>query len=293
MEAIATYSALVYDDDPRRRAVTCEALERVGFSCRGSGRTAEAKKLMHGVDHDLAVVDVRAAERRQLAVLAAAVARAPGAKTVAITNAGNPDLMRKLFAYGVDEVAIAPIDMSGFAMKALSLFEIDRWRAELSTPLGAESPQDLLRRIEKTLLSRSDELGGCYDAVFDQEGDAGEPPLGIYEFIESYNSPRSASGSLWLRTTGEQREFARVTTRTSTENVPVTKHGECAGEGFRAILCDISEAGALMIHTRAVPLTNLAMRWYCVTKNLRVTVPAHVVRCESIGRFYEVGVRFD
>lgn len=73
--------------------------------------------------------------------------------------------------------------------------------------------------------------------------------------------------------------------------VPVDNDLKQCGEGFLAISKDISAIGMAFVHTRAVTTATVVVE--LTNRNqMSMQLLAHVVRCQAIHRFYEVGLRF-
>ncbi len=69
-----------------------------------------------------------------------------------------------------------------------------------------------------------------------------------------------------------------------------TVDGSTLGTPFKAITTDISPGGIGFIHTTAVPDKFLAIDLGAAHRRARILV--EVVRCRSVGDFYEVGGKF-
>ena len=74
--------------------------------------------------------------------------------------------------------------------------------------------------------------------------------------------------------------------------IPVNQDLEPTGEAFMAISRDISTDGMSFIHTRNVNDEYLALELVSRDGGDEMQVLMKVLRCETVGRFYEVAGRF-
>ncbi|QDV72871.1 PilZ domain-containing protein [Botrimarina mediterranea] len=285
----ATYRALVYASDSLQGKLICRGMERLGFRCDSVCRPTGARARLQGGCYDLILIDLRDARAEQVSVAGDAFAYRRRAKIMAIVSAGAGEMVKSLLAYGVDEIVTDPIDAESIGVKASSLLEIESWRQEAilrqrDVPLGK-----LLETIEQSLIERSAAVLRRIGDPFDSLG----MPSSFREAIAN-----GAARARQERSGGEEgganrRRSARESVCLTASAIPLDEFGKACGDPFAVVVGDLSLTGARLAHTRPVSGHWHAMQWRCATVAERtVTVEAEVVRCETIGRFYEIGVRF-
>lgn len=291
--AAGRYEAIVFDSELLHGKSVCRGLERSGFKCDLTYRPADAIAKLESHSYDLILLDVRYSRADQVKVAAAAFAHRRQAKIMAVVAPDAVDVVKTLLSYGVDDVNIDVGDTDILGAKALSLLEIDAWRRR--SPAGPraeteESPEALLGRVERLLLGKSPE-------VLQRIGDPFEPaamPSSLREAIgrcvERARMMRSGASDGGRNRRQSDRESVCLTATA----IPLDESGKACCDPFAVVLGDLSMTGARLAHTRPITAKRLALNWRCATvAGKSVTVEAAVVRCETVGRFYEIGVRFE
>lgn len=287
----ARYCAMVYDCDRLHGKLTCRGLERQGFRCDYSYRPAGARARLQGGVYDLILIDLREAKAEQVTVAGDAFAYRRRAKILAIVSPGADEIVSALLAYGVDEIVTegSGSDAETLGAKAASLLEIEAWRQE-AILRQRDSPLDkLLESIEQTLVERS---AAVQRRIGDPFGVVTMPSSfreAIANGVERARRERSGSGA----SSDNRRRSARESVCLTASAIPLDEFGKPSGDAFAVVIGDVSMTGARLAHTRPVAEQWHALQWRCATiADKTVTVGAEIVRCETIGRFYEVGVRF-
>jgi CheY-like chemotaxis protein len=287
------YRAFVFDSEILHGKLVCRGLELSGFRCDLTYRVAEAIAKLEERSYDLILIDVRYSRADQVKVAAAAFANRHQAKIMAVVDPSAGEVVKTLLSYGADAIIADVEDTSILGVKGLSLLEMDQWKWQTPAgPLSAtkDSPEALIEKIERRLLQKTPD-------VLRRIGDPFEPasmPSSLREAIgrcadraRSLRSGAAVSGH-------NQRQSVRERVCLTASAIPLDATGKACCDPFAVVLGDLSESGARLAHTRPIAAKRLALNWRCVTiAEESVTVEAAVVRCETVGRFYEIGVRFE
>ena len=123
MSSLATYRALVVDDEPMVRQLTTRALSRIGFICEPAANGREAIELAKQTSYDLVVSDLQMPEANghKLAIDLLALPRRP--VVLIVTGIIEPKISSDLRARGVDDVLYKPVEFGALAKQALALVE--------------------------------------------------------------------------------------------------------------------------------------------------------------------------
>lgn len=287
----ARFSAMVYDCDHLHGKLTCRGLERQGFRCDYSYRPSGVRARLQGGAYDLILIDLREAKAEQVKVAGDAFAYRRRAKILAIVSPGANEIVSALLAYGVDEIVTEGdgSDPETLGGKAASLLEIEAWRQEAilsqrGTPMGK-----LLESIEQALLERS---GAVQRRIGDPFGIVSMPSSfreAIANGVERARRERSGAGA----NSDNRRRSERESVCLTAAAIPLDELGNPSGDAFAVMIGDVSMTGARLAHTRPVTQQWHALQWRCASiADKTVTVGAEIVRCDTVGRFYEIGARF-
>lgn len=285
----ARYCAMVYASDRLHGKLTCRGLERQGFGCDFAYRPTDAQARLEAGKYDLILIDLRDSRADQVAVASAAFANRRRAKIMAIVGPGAGDVVKTLLACGVDEVVTETPDAETLALKALSLLEIEAWRQEAIRSQSNAPIGKLLDEIETLLLKRSAE-------VLRRIGDPFEPldmPSSFRQALLTGAQRARQDRSGKIEEGPDRRRSERESVCLTASAIPLGEDAQVCGDPFAIVVGDVSMTGARLAHTRPVTAPWLALQWRCATVvGKAVTVEACVVRCETVGRFYEIGARF-
>lgn len=286
------YRALVFNSELLHGKVTCRGLTASGFDCDFSYKPADAIAKLEAGRYDLILIDLRKSGAEQVRVAAAAFANRHDAKIMAIIAPGSREIVRTLLAYGVDDIA-TDSDTDLLGIKALSLIEIDAWRkqtlAEHESHDVDEEP-DSLEKIEKSLLRQSagvrEKLGDPF-APAEMSSSLRESITLCVERARRMRTGPSEGGR-------DRRMNERESVCLTATAIPLGADGMPCSDPFAVVVGDLSMTGARLADTRPIAAKRIVLHWRCATiPDEAIAVQATVVRCETVGRFYEIGVRFE
>lgn len=288
-------TALVVDDEPQVRNLTCRALTSSGFLCDQASDGAQAIQMATDKAYDAVVTDLRMPNRHGHAFCTDVLKLQSPPQVFVLTALGDARLVRDLMSRGVQEVMHKPMPYDLLASKVLTSVQ-QRKINRLSATEGREESlvADRLRQlktIETTLKEFTVLFGERLDPLFCETDDLPELPQAIQEFIRRL----SKSESLGSEVLGDHSSRTRVRAPcfTIATAVPVDRRWNPVYEPFKIAIRDLSESGVRMVHTRATPAKYLALSWEATqlfTTTLRVV--AQVMRNKPCGRFYDIGGQF-
>jgi len=108
------------------------------------------------------------------------------------------------------------------------------------------------------------------------------PPPELLEFVKRFSTE--------LEPSHDRREHARHNFTITVEVQQLDVDFKPRGEPFAAVTRDLSAIGIGLLHTRPVQSKHLQVTIKASDGPKRLTV--EVLRCESIGRFYDIGAKF-
>lgn len=128
----SAYRALIVDDEPAIRKLLQRALRVEGFECETAEDGLQATELTQSQVFDLVVTDLAMPGQHGHSLAVHLLEQAERPLVVVLTGIAEPRLAKDLFARGVDDVVLKPVDFRMFAAKLRSL--VDRKRTTAPVP---------------------------------------------------------------------------------------------------------------------------------------------------------------
>ena len=292
--AVTERTALVVDDEPQVRSLTCRALTQAGFLCDQASDGAEAFHFAKSKEYDAVVTDLRMPNRHGHALCTDLMSLPKPPNIMVLTALGDARLVGDLLSRGVYDVIQKPVQYDVLAMKVLSMVENGphngaNGSSEKKKPKTVATNQ--LLKIETTLHELTELFGDRLNPLFENTDDLPDPPAAVSDFIRRLTESETLGNNILGNHSSRVRE--RVTCFTTATAVPVDRHWNPVHEPFRVAVRDLSESGLRILHTRATNAEYLALNWRAtqlVASRLRIV--AQVMRCKPCGRFYDIGGQF-
>lgn len=133
----ATYRALIVDDEAAIRKLLQRALLVEGFECMTAEDGQQAAELTRCHAFDLVVTDLAMPVKHGHSLAVQLLEQQDRPLVVVLTGIAEPRLAKDLFARGVDDVVLKPVDFRMFAAKLRSLVNRKRAGAPARPPAGA------------------------------------------------------------------------------------------------------------------------------------------------------------
>lgn len=290
-------TALVVDDEPQVRKLTCRALLACGFQCDQAADGHEAIRLAKEKAYDAVVTDLRMPNRHGHALCTDLMELDKPPQVLVLTALGDARLVRDLLSRGVHDVIQKPVQYDVLAMKVLSAVDGGGGgygsTTPRPTPKKAKSATkiNLLQRIETTLKEVSELYGERLSPLFEQIGELTDPPVAVRDFIRRSSDGEGVGSEVAGGDSYRMRD--RVTCYTLATAVPVDRHWNRVDDPFKVAVRDLSESGIRLVNSRATSAQFLALSWKATQlPSTLIRIVVQVQRCNPCGRFYDIGGQF-
>ncbi|WP_425399504.1 response regulator [Aeoliella sp.] len=294
---IASRRALIVDADATWRDRLCAALRKEQFACEVAADGQQAIQLLAARPYDLLVTEMALPKVHGHALIIHTLSRSPTPRVVVVSALTDHRLVRDVFTRGVDDYLHKSTPFELLITKLLSLFDVDQWRA--GQPIVTDNPvfesrEAVLAKIEKRLLAVSECFADRLAPLFEEEFHVTETPAGVMDFVDRLRIDERAAGTAELHEAANTRNAKRVDVRTTGIVIQVNEQMLAIDSPVQVVLLDVSMTGVRLMHTRALPATDLVLSWQAESMPFQsFRLPISVTRCRPIGRFYDIGGMFD
>ncbi|HEX5470421.1 MAG TPA: response regulator [Lacipirellulaceae bacterium] len=290
-------NVLVVDDEWIIRQQLSRALTSVGITCDCAVDGDDALHKIAGHRYELVITDLRMPERHGHSLAVALLSNPTRPKIVALTGVTEPRLAKDLLDRGVDEVVYKPVNYFDLADRLKQLLETSASTAA-DNSASLPSPEDLLLndeplanddaihksrdRLEAKLLKSSPENTWITTALRSIDWHSfPNPPVELTDFLRRLSRPAPYGFT-------DRRKSGRIKYNEVAIAIPLSAQFEPLGEPHKLIIRDVSRHGIGLVHSKQVDGCYLAVMWR-TRKKERVIVLAHVLRCQRLDGFYDIG----
>lgn len=123
---MATYSALIIDDEPDIRTLICMTLKRMGVECEQAGNVKEALRKLQDHTFHLCITDMKLPDGNGLELIHLMQKRFASMPVAMITAYGNLDLGVKALKAGAFDVLSKPLDTDRLRTLTLAALELNK-----------------------------------------------------------------------------------------------------------------------------------------------------------------------
>ncbi len=291
------YRVLVADRSSESRERSLRALAERGFACDTAEDGEQALQMLGRTPYDILLTDVVLPKLHGHTLILRAQQMQVPPRTVVLSDLCDPRLVRDLLSRGIDDYLHKSLPGELLAMKLLALFELDKWRAgqQAADIAPAEMDRDtLLGRIEQQLETISSHYADQLIPLFEMQYAVPELPPAICDFVERLATEERAESAADVTAAANVRASQRAECRTVATAIQVDQRFHATDTPVRLIIRDVSVTGVRMMHTRAIPATDMVLAWRAETLPCSTfRVPLRVTRCRPVGRFYDIGGQFE
>ncbi len=142
------YRALIVDDEIMVRDLTARALSFDGFDCNVAADGKEALTLLEKKEYDVLITDLRMPTMHGHALATQVLEQQDHPIVIVVTGVSEPRLAKDLFARGVTDILIKPVDYKFLALKVKN-FLADR-RVSSQSPPAASQSNDSTSSVDAT-----------------------------------------------------------------------------------------------------------------------------------------------
>lgn len=292
-----SYRALIVDSDAAWQSQVCCALTKEGFQCEVAADGLQAAEILASRPFDLLLTELVLPRLHGHSLIVQTLKHSQRPRIVVVSQLSDSRLVRDVLSRGADDYFHKSIPLELLATKLLSLFCLDDWRThkvEVSSAPVDEPRDTRLKRIERQLQVVSDHFAERIAPLFEQDLYAAEVPSGIMDFAERMCIDERAAIEAQLHVSANTRKSERVDIRRTATVIQVNEQLMEVDAPMQVVLLDVSASGVRMIHTRAIPATDLVLAWQAETlPYYTIRLPLTVTRCRPVGRFYDIGGMFD
>lgn len=289
--------ALIVDNDPQTRERTVSVLSNGGFTCETAEDGERALELLSALSYDLLVADLVLPKLHGHAVVVAAQMCSPAPKIVVLTNLTDSRVVRDLLSRGVDDYMHKSTPTELLGVKVQSLFDVDAWQMGRNFAAEPSADSDLsatLEGIERRLQVVSEHYADTIGRLL--EGDCKVPdiPPGVMAYVERLSTEERAALQAGIVIDANTRSSQRVEMRSEALAIQLDEHRKPMDAPIKVVIRDISATGIKLMHTRAIPATDMVISWQAETMPYcTLCLPVRITRCRPSGRFYDIGGQFD
>ncbi|WP_197529039.1 response regulator [Aeoliella mucimassa] len=291
-------TVLVADSDPSTRERTFLAFQQAGYKCVLAEDGHQAVARLKEGSFDLLVTDVVLPKLHGHALIVETLSQYPQPRIIALSDLVDARIVRDLLSRGIDDYMHKSVPVELLVTKAQSLFDLGTWRAGQMAATDDPEPQlttyDRLELIEQQLQLLSDYFADRVADLFEQEYSVPEIPPGLMKYIDRLKDEETAQKEAGISSEANTRGAHRVDIKVVATAFQVDENYEAVDFPVNVVLSDISASGVRLLHTRAIPATDLVVAWSSITMPHYIfRIPLCVTRCRPSGRFYDIGGQFD
>ncbi|TWT95178.1 hypothetical protein Pla108_33200 [Botrimarina colliarenosi] len=284
--------SLVFDSKILRGSVASRAFAAQGIGSDVVHRPELAIERIRGGKYDLLYLDLRQPDAMHFKVAATAFARRNGAKVLAALSPDSGQEVLRRLDQRLDGAFVDPIDAELLGAKAAALLPRNRLVPVENEAVAPPVEGEELCLIETTLLRRSATIQQRLGDHLISDSMPSSLLESLSKCVERARHRRLENEQQHGQ--GNRRLDERLPVDVVASAVLLRPNGEPCGPAFPVLVGDLSMTGARLAHTRSIGNQRLALRWRSLTiPNAWIAVESEVMRCETIGRFYEIGVGFD
>lgn len=257
----------------------------------------QAVELLHQRSFDLLVSELMLSKRHGHAVVVEAQQLASPPRIAVLTQLSDPRLVRDLLSRGIDDYLHKSAPLELIATKLEAIFMRDAWQSARAQSQQAPEVAPVamsLEEVEAKLRCLSDYFRDRLEGLFNLEYAPPEMPAGVVHYLDSLTEQATATQVSGIVDAASTRASQRVAYQAEAMAVQVDARYRPIDLAARVMIRDVSTTGVRLLHTRAIPATDLVVAWQAETIPQYVfRIPLCITRCRPSGRFYDIGGEFD